>query len=333
VPDGTDPNDDCATQASTTCGTTGNCKGGTCELYSALTVCGAGTCSVSTLTAQLCNGNGACGSVGTVSCSPYTCNAALDGCRTSCSSNTHCVAGVTCDVASGVCLANLANGKACTGDTQCASGFCTDGVCCDQNCNGFCEACDLAPSPGTCKPVASGQDPDGECGGQGACNGTCDGSGGCNWPSAVSCTLASGCSGGFTGPGQCNGYGLCAPTTSCNGNFACSSSSSCGSFCTSSQGCQKGYSCSLGDCVKGTIATGSACGTEGSCQTGDCSDAFSANDCPAQNICVACDEDTDCPSGRCEGCACEDRLKSGQTCNESNDCLSGACLSASLTCL
>jgi hypothetical protein len=85
--------------------------------------------------------------------------------------------------------------------------------------------------------------------------------------------------------------------------------------------------------VAGTLQVGAACASEGACQTGDCSDAFSASDCGSQNTCVVCDEDTDCPSGRCEACACEDRQKSGQSCNEGTDCLSGFCLAASLTCL
>ena len=42
----------------------------------------------------------------------------------------------------------------CTGNSQCATGFCTNGVCCDTACNGGCGACNLAGKVGTCSPVA-----------------------------------------------------------------------------------------------------------------------------------------------------------------------------------
>jgi hypothetical protein len=327
VPDGTDPLDTCSVQAASTCGTTGICKGGHCELHSAFTVCQAGTCSVSTLTAKLCDGSGNCGAVGTVSCSPYMCNEALDGCRTSCSTNAHCVTGVSCNVGTGVCMANLPKGAACSLSSQCASGFCRDGVCCDKTCTGFCEACNLAGQLGTCKPVPSGQDPNNECGGQGACNGTCDGSGGCHWPKDIACTTQASCSAGFTGPGQCNGYGACWLTQPCPGDYACYTQSSCRTACVYDSHCRKGYRCIGGACQKGTLPIGAACIYEGSCASGDCGDLISSADCSQQNVCVECDYDADCPSGRCDDCKCQDRLKSGQNCNEHSDCLSGQCSS------
>ena len=47
-------------------------------------------------------------------------------------------------------------GSACSVGTQCASGLCVDKVCCNVACAGQCQACDIAPSRGTCSPVASG---------------------------------------------------------------------------------------------------------------------------------------------------------------------------------
>ena len=43
--------------------------------------------------------------------------------------------------AGGVCTPILANGQPCTDGTQCGSTFCVDGVCCDSECAGTCEAC------------------------------------------------------------------------------------------------------------------------------------------------------------------------------------------------
>lgn len=77
---------------------------------------------------------------------------------------------------------NLPNGSACTNDTACVSGFCTDGVCCNTACGGGaldCQACSAAANSsgpnGTCSPVAAGT----VCrGASGACDAaeTCDGS-------------------------------------------------------------------------------------------------------------------------------------------------------------
>lgn len=41
-------------------------------------------------------------------------------------------------------------GTACGGILECHSGFCVSGVCCDTGCNGACQVCTLASSPGVC---------------------------------------------------------------------------------------------------------------------------------------------------------------------------------------
>jgi RHS repeat-associated protein len=43
----------------------------------------------------------------------------------------------------------------CTTNSQCGSGFCVSGVCCDTACNAGCGACNLTGKVGTCSPVAS----------------------------------------------------------------------------------------------------------------------------------------------------------------------------------
>lgn len=132
------------------------------------TVCGTPSCSGSTLTTFACNGTGTCGSSGSSSCSPYVC-ASSTACRTSCTVNTDCVAGFTC-AAGGVC--KLAQGQTCSSNSQCASGFCTDGVCCASLCGGVCEKCNLSGQLGSCAAVPINTDPDNECtGGSGFCNG------------------------------------------------------------------------------------------------------------------------------------------------------------------
>ncbi len=60
-----------------------------------------------------------------------------------------------------VCVTPLGNGLSCTTNQQCVSGFCVDGVCCNNACaggTGDCQACSTtagAPTDGTCAPVSS----------------------------------------------------------------------------------------------------------------------------------------------------------------------------------
>ncbi|MBP6629003.1 MAG: thrombospondin type 3 repeat-containing protein [Kofleriaceae bacterium] len=59
-------------------------------------------------------------------------------------------------------ISNFAQGMTCSQDSECISGFCADGVCCDQACGGSandCQACSLAAGAtanGTCSPVNAG---------------------------------------------------------------------------------------------------------------------------------------------------------------------------------
>jgi hypothetical protein len=47
----------------------------------------------------------------------------------------------------------------CAVGTDCASGNCVDGVCCDKPCTGACEACDEAGKVGTCSPISGAPRP------------------------------------------------------------------------------------------------------------------------------------------------------------------------------
>jgi cysteine-rich repeat protein len=65
-----------------------------------------------------------------------------------------------------------ASGMACEFATQCLSGSCQDGVCCDAACTADCLACvahKTGELDGTCAPVLAGLDPDGECADGAAC--------------------------------------------------------------------------------------------------------------------------------------------------------------------
>ncbi|MCC6521854.1 MAG: hypothetical protein IT373_04270 [Polyangiaceae bacterium] len=60
----------------------------------------------------------------------------------------------------------------CSGDLDCDSGFCADGLCCNNACTALCKQCDYVLSLGTCTNVPTDQTPDTECPNQGeSCKG------------------------------------------------------------------------------------------------------------------------------------------------------------------
>lgn len=81
-----------------------------------------------------------------------------------------CTGGATCNGA-GACGAPTGglepNGQLCGAATDCASGFCKDGVCCNNACDGDCRTCET----GTCSDVKRKPDPP-ECAGTMTCNPT-----------------------------------------------------------------------------------------------------------------------------------------------------------------
>jgi len=110
-----------------------------------------------------------------------------------------CAGGQACD-GNGNCKAK--NGLACGSASACASGFCVDGVCCENACDGTCVSCNQAGRAGKCSAYAVGSDPENECGvGSDPCRLICNGAGACDAPQ----------SGTPCGPcGFCDGTGTCA---------------------------------------------------------------------------------------------------------------------------
>lgn len=154
VTDGTDPLNDCAQQSASTCGRTGACENGGCQLYDSSTVCASAACSGDDLTSdRTCNGSGTCQSASVLACSPYTCE--NDDCLEECANDTDCASGHVCahgtqtgatgQVEAGTCLNQESDGSPCLDDAQCPNGFCGgSGYCC----NGFCIDCE--PFTGSC---------------------------------------------------------------------------------------------------------------------------------------------------------------------------------------
>lgn len=127
VKKGTDPHDDCATEAASSCGQTGLCgPGGACALYDANTVCKAASCSAgSAKSAQKCDGSGICKAATSTACSPYVCGA--DACLSSCSKNADCASGNVC--VNGGCQPPSDLLGACDETADCAKGDCISKMC------------------------------------------------------------------------------------------------------------------------------------------------------------------------------------------------------------
>jgi len=99
-------------------------------------------------------------------------------------------------------------GLGCSSNSQCASGFCVNGICCDTACNGGCGACNLAGHLGTCTAKSSGS----VCRAQ---NGLCDVAETCSGTSLVCpadavAPLGSVCR---SAPGACDVPETCDGTT------------------------------------------------------------------------------------------------------------------------
>ena len=90
-----------------------------------------------------------------------------------------------------------ANGESCSVASECLSAHCSDGVCCESECQMACRSCANPDTKGLCRPVAEGSpDPRGMCNDKGAAscqtNGLCEVSGKCAlYPAGTSCAAAT----------------------------------------------------------------------------------------------------------------------------------------------
>lgn len=285
----TDPHNDCGIEMSTTCGdATGLCDGaGECEKWPMGTACGdVASCTNGIQNnADACNGSGSCTDAGTVVCGFYACGPST--CKTACLDDNDCSANGYC--LNTACVAKKIVGSACLGNNQCESGFCADGVCCNEACGGLCKACSTAAggqTNGTCSPVATGQDPAGDCGG----TGLCDGAGGCKKNVGQGCALAAECLSGNCADGFCCNtpcLGLCQACS--NLKKGSGANGSCGFVgvgldpddeCGGITNCSGGGTCAL-------LPLGATCSLNSECQSGFCVDGNCCNSL-CQGACQAC---------------------------------------------
>jgi hypothetical protein len=306
------PDSRCTAADKSTCGQDGNCNGaGQCEKWSSSTVCAASTCTGGNyLAARTCS-NGVCNPAAQTACGGAVCDPTT-GCRTTCTAASDCTGNTYCDATTKKCLPLKTNGTACgTDGTQCASGLCVDGVCCNSQCGGQCQSC----STGTCANVKTARTP---CSGSGTCGGACDGtSPSCVFPGTTVACGSTGCMSTTTAyvTGKCSGSGSCsgATTQMCTGGQVCTGTASCGcpssapalcnntcvatntdTHCGSCTACAAGTHCSSGSCVECT--TDSQCSGGKTCQQNKCTCPSTTPACG--NTC--CASSSCCVNGACQ---------------------------------
>jgi len=279
-------------------GCDGTCDGKlttACVVPGQSTQCRAPSCDATMNMATLgeaCNGSGSCPSVRTQDCAPGICGKTQ---CTGCSTNADC--GATSFCRGGVCKPLSGPGTKCSIDAECSTGHCVDGVCCDSDCTGQCEACAQSVAIGTCTPIAEGQPPaQGRpgCAGAGTlCGGVCDGktTRSCTYPGpGVSCRDGRCQNGNATLAAFCDGAGSCPPATvepcpkgaSCVGALCSGTADS----CISDGDCNSTQYCAGGVCVA-KLPNGISCNTAAECRSGTCVDGFCCS--------KAC-------TGQCEAC-------------------------------
>ena len=239
-------------------------------------------------------------------------------------------------------------GEPAISGSECGSGIVADGVCCDRNCTGQCEACNQSGAAGTCSPVRGG--PMGgclACAGSGPCAGTCAGSDrtACAYPGDSSTCAPSICDNtGDAVHSTCNGAGSCVASTTDCGLYVCTGGA-CATSCASDTECLGVAYCQGGVCTSDRV-TGQSCDRRDQCQSGACVDGVccTSSSCPeCQNCAVgngSCATDParaalPCSTGTCENgvCTCPAGTRlCGAACISVTDCCTDTDCGASAIC-
>jgi hypothetical protein len=295
-----DPHKVCKDMGAASCGTSGSCDGsGGCSKYGPTTTCRDAKCEgANQVPASSCDGKGSCRAGNQVICAPFTCSG--NACKVSCTVDSECSSGNVCR--NGTCGLR-GKGQDCSSNAQCGTGFCVDGVCCENSCAGQCKFCASSQAKGSCINVAASTpdpraaagitDPAKICAVQDrtSCgrNGMCNGTGGCQvWDNKTMCESQS-CAANTNTVSlakMCDGFGVCkaqgsqsCPPYKCNG-------SACGNACGSDNDCVAPNACVAGKC--GKKPPGGLCNNANECSSGFCS----------QGVCCQ----TDC-KGSCFSCS------------------------------
>lgn len=147
--------------------------------------------------------------------------------------------------------------SSCVRDSECASGFCVEGVCCDARCDQPCHTCVLPSVPGRCVLSPTGVDLRQDCGSNLSCVSTCGPAGACIGAGETTTCARSRCVDSVRGVGaaycsaangSCRDQDVvpfdCSPYT-CAPAFG-----ACVSQCSSTSECAAGFFCSGTACVE-----------------------------------------------------------------------------------
>ncbi len=255
---------------------------------------------------------------------------ACDTCADSCNGDQDCKPNIICT--GGECVGGLDLGSTCQVDSQCDSDHCIDGRCCQDICSAPCHRCDVDAS-GVCRAIPAGQDPDGECPGQGgACQGSCNGLGGCAFPEGAICDLCARCD----GAGRCLSFVTAGtdPADECPTCQVCSGSQA---ACVPAQAGED----PVGDCTEGAPE---ACGLDGTCdgagtcrfwpQGTACGNSTCSGD--VEQRADACDGAGQCVDGGTASCApfrCADAERCATDCAAHSACMPDAFCASGGVCL
>ena len=297
---------------------------------------------------QICNGSGLCKKKNGKDCiydNECATNQCTDGkcCDTACSTAcfscltgtclpvfngddiSECMGTRTCD-SNGLCKTKI--GQDCLSPSECSSGFCKDGRCCDSACLTPCHSC----STGICTLLKEQEDYP-EC----SITSICNGSGQCKIKGGNPCDLGGECLSGFcedsyccdkTCSGTCRACnisglaGLCEVVTHAADSDTCDSNGT--KLCSGDGGClnNNGQSC-LGGCASGYCKDGKCCNTACDMPCQSCNP-----DGGIPGTCVAVKEvedDPECTSTKSCSINGECKKKNGQSCGQDGDCLSNNC--------
>lgn len=109
-------------------------------------------------------------------------------------------------------------GESCLIPSDCLSGHCVDGVCCNELCDKGCYACSNfkkggAGMNGTCELVYPGEEPDSDCPAPGE---VCDGLGGCKLADGQACAAGGECASSVCVDGFCCDSACAGACRACN---------------------------------------------------------------------------------------------------------------------
>lgn len=223
-------------------------------------------------------------------------------------------------------------GAPCSSATECASGNCVDGVCCDQTCNGKCQACtqsltgDTTKANGTCTAVLPAvNDTSGDCvlESTATCGqtGRCDGAGNCQlYPAGAACgSKTPACAGNIQLEFHaCDGKGGCIASIPVDCAPAKCVGGLCATPCSLDTDCLDSAYCAVGVCTpKKALAV--ACAKDSECTSQACVDGVCC-----ESVCAGVCERCEATSGKCVAVAAgedpDEECATGDECGNTGAC-------------